>query len=279
MLDRAFRRLRYEARLWLDRAEQPSYYRWQRSHAPRLQRFANCHRDEDCFIIGNGPSLNKMDLAPLRDYHTIGMNKIFLIFDRVDLNLSYHAAVNTLVIEQSARQFEELNCPSFVTFDLTIADYPAGDNIFPIYTTGEKLYFAPTLKEILSVGWTVTYVALQIAYAMGFRRVFLIGVDHNFQAQGKPNETQLLQGDDPNHFAPNYFGGKQWQLPDLEGSEIAYRLAKFHFERDNRQIFDATVDGKLTIFPKVNYEEALGAASRKSTGGRSVSPVSVPTAD
>ncbi|MCK4793220.1 MAG: hypothetical protein KAV87_56340 [Desulfobacteraceae bacterium] len=43
---------------------------------------------------------------------------------------------------------------------------------------------------------TVKYVAMQIAYYMGFRRVFLIGVDHNYKAIGNPNEKQLLSGVD-----------------------------------------------------------------------------------
>lgn len=263
MLGSVYHRLQRAARDWIERTDNAPFHEWKQVHAPRLRQFADCHRDEDCFIIGNGPSLNKMDLAPLRDHHTIGMNKIFLIFDRVDLNLSYHACANKLVIEQSAREFEQLSCPSFVAFKETDGAFPSGDNIFPIWTDAPPVQFATSLTRPLFEGWTVTYVALQIAYAMGFRRVFLIGVDHNFQAQGKPNEKQVLQGDDVNHFAPNYFGGKEWNLPDLEGSELAYRVAKFMYERADRQICDATVDGKLTIFPKITFEEALSMASSK----------------
>ncbi len=84
----------------------------------------------------------------------------------------------------------------------------------------------------------------------------LIGVDHNFVTKGKPNTTVVSEGDDPNHFHPAYFGkGFRWQLPDLETSELAYGLAKQAFEADGRQIVDATVGGKLTVFPKVKYDE------------------------
>ena len=98
---------------------------------------------------------------------------------------------------------------------------------------------------------------MQIAYYMGFKRVFLIGIDHNFKASGKPNEKQLLKGEDQNHIIPNYFGGKEWQLPDLEASELSFLHARFRYQRSERQIIDATVDGKLTIFPKISYKEAL----------------------
>jgi hypothetical protein len=61
-------------------------------------------------------------------------------------------------------------------------------------------------------------------------------------------------GDDPNHFAPNYFGkGFRWHLPDLEGSELAYRVAKHIFAMNGRKIFDATINGKLDVFPKAAY--------------------------
>jgi hypothetical protein len=97
---------------------------------------------------------------------------------------------------------------------------------------------------------------MQIAYYMGFQEVILIGVDHSFSTTGKPHATVTSQGDDPNHFAANYFGkGFRWQLPDLETSELAYRLAKEQFERAGREIVDATIGGKLQVFRKVDYLE------------------------
>jgi hypothetical protein len=104
-------------------------------------------------------------------------------------------------------------------------------------------------------GATVTYVAMQLAYHMGFETVVLIGVDHSFATKGRPHAVVVSEGDDPNHFDPKYFGkGFRWQLPDLETSEVAYRMAKAQFERDGRRIVDATIGGKLQVFPKVDYE-------------------------
>ena len=104
-------------------------------------------------------------------------------------------------------------------------------------------------------GFTVTYVSLQLAYFLGFSKAILIGVDHNFTTKGPANTVVTSQGEDPNHFASNYFGkGFRWQLPDLAGSERAYRMARKAYQADGRQILDATVGGKLDIFPKVDYE-------------------------
>jgi hypothetical protein len=66
----------------------------------------------------------------------------------------------------------------------------------------------------------------------------------------------VSQGDDQDHFDPGYFGkGFRWQLPDLETSERAYEMAHQAYAQDGRQILDATVDGKLTVFPKADYEK------------------------
>jgi hypothetical protein len=89
---------------------------------------------------------------------------------------------------------------------------------------------------------------------MGFQQVILVGADHNYTATGKPNTTVVSEGDDPNHFSPSYFGkGFRWQLPDLETSEVGYAMARDVYRKSGREVLDATIGGKLTIFPKVDY--------------------------
>ena len=82
----------------------------------------------------------------------------------------------------------------------------------------------------------------------------MIDVDHSFATKGKPNTTVESQGDDPNHFSAAYFGkGFRWQLPDLETSEIGYRMARRAYENAGRRVLDATIGGKLDIFEKADY--------------------------
>ncbi|NJN43484.1 MAG: DUF115 domain-containing protein [Anaerolineae bacterium] len=120
-------------------------------------------------------------------------------------------------------------------------------NIHFLHTTYTGPKFAPNATGRLWEGATVTYVCLQLAFHMGFETVILIGVDHSFSTQGKPNTTIISQGDDPNHFAANYFGkGFRWQLPDLDTSEIGYWMAKKSYESAGRRVLDATVGGEAT---------------------------------
>ena len=233
---------------------------WHLKHRRRLLKFRNVHQGESCFIIGNGPSLNKMDLSLLKGRHTFGLNKVHLLLEKFDLQLSYHVAVNSLVIEQCVREFEALSCPSFLSFGAARDFTRKSDHIHMLATdshfhTPYSFYTDPL--QPISEGYTVTYVALQLAFYMGFEKVFLIGVDHNFKVAGTPNEEQRLSGEDENHFDPRYFSDMKWHLPDLESSELSYHLARYFYGRAGRQVLDATVNGKLQIFPKVSYREAL----------------------
>lgn len=231
-------------------------HQWQRKEAKRLEKFRNIHHGEDCILICNGPSLNKMDLEVLKDYHTIGLNKIYLLFDRVPLDLSYHVAVNKHVIEQSAGIFETLTCPSFLEYLPGKEFIEEKDHIH--YVKNTHIWdFYPDITQPIFQGGTVTFVAMQIAFYLGFHNVYLIGCDHSFAQKGKPNELQKMEGEDVNHFDPNYFKGQKWQLADLETSEISYFMAKLYYEKHGRQIIDATIDGKLDIFDKKPFEEVL----------------------
>ena len=98
---------------------------------------------------------------------------------------------------------------------------------------------------------------MQFAYSMGANPVILFGVDHSFKTEGSANTIEVRKGEDVNHFDPNYFAaGQRWGIPNLDGSELAFQKAKEAFEKDGRTIYDATINGKLQIFPKITVDEA-----------------------
>jgi hypothetical protein len=218
-----------------------------------IKKFRNKYQGERCFVIGNGPSLQKTDMTKLRNEYTFGLNRIYLMFEELGFSTSFFVSINDLVIEQSASEIQVLKIPKFVSWRSRKWLMPQ-DDLFFLYSTYTGPKFAKNAASRLWEGATVTYVALQLAYYFGFSEVILIGVDHSFSTKGKPNATITSEGDDPNHFNPKYFGkGFRWQLPDLETSEIAYEMARHAFEADGRKVLDATVDGRLTVFPKVEY--------------------------
>jgi hypothetical protein len=236
-----------------------TFHPLRRESISRVAKLKDIHKGERCFIIGNGPSLKNTDLSKLKNEVTFGMNRVYLAFDEWGFSTSYLVSVNSLVIEQCADDFLGLDVPMFFSwrsrdyFGAKIEDQKS--NIHFLHTTYTGPKFAHDATRRLWEGATVTYVCLQLAFHMGFETVILIGVDHSFSTQGKPNTTIISQGDDPNHFAPNYFGkGFRWQLPDLDTSEMGYWMAKRAYESVGRRVLDATVGGKLQVFEKAAYD-------------------------
>ncbi|MFZ5858991.1 MAG: 6-hydroxymethylpterin diphosphokinase MptE-like protein [Chloroflexota bacterium] len=233
---------------------------WRRESIRRLAVLKDTHKGQRAFIIGNGPSLKQTDLTKLKNEFTFGMNRIYLMFPELGFTTSCLVSINDLVIEQCAAEMAALDLPKFLAWrshrhfrDLRLS---TSDPHFPtfLYTTYTGARFSRDVRGRVWEGATVTNVALQLAFHMGFEQVILIGVDHNFASKGDANKTVVSDGDDPNHFSAAYFGkGFRWQLPDLDTSEIGYRFARQAYESAGREVLDATVGGKLTIFPKVDY--------------------------
>lgn len=236
--------------------ESPNAYLhpWRLDSIQKLNSLRNSHLGEQCVIIGNGPSLRETDLLKLKNVFTIGMNRFYLAFPELGFTTSCLLSVNNLVIEQCAEDLRALSIPTFVAWRGRKWINPAA-NLHYLYTSYLLPGFNSNAAGRLWEGATVTFVAMQLAYFMGFKQVVLIGVDHSFTSKGTPNSTVVSTGDDLNHFNPAYFGkGFRWQLPDLETSELAYRMARNAYIKDGREILDATVGGKLTVFPKVRYD-------------------------
>jgi hypothetical protein len=199
-----------------------------------------------------------MDLGFLRGEIVIGLNKIFLGFRKFCFYPKYYVAVNTKVISQSAEALKQLTCVSFIAKH-SGSLVPESGLVYHIDTIKPYARFCHDVSRGVHEGWTVTYTAMQIAFYLGFSELILIGIDHRYQFTGRPNESQRLEGPDPNHFCPDYFGGGQdWDNPDLERSEESYQIARQEFEKDGRRIVDATVGGACPVFEKADYKKLFG---------------------
>lgn len=246
---------------------------WQRFFKPRywyadrwLLAYEGKFRGQTCVIVGNGPSLNRTNTALLKDAYTFGANRIYLGIESLGFTPTFYVCVNDLVIEQCWDDIVRLPMPKFLSSRFRSADKPAERMIWMRTdgVPGAIVAFSDNPVHGVFEGHTVTFVAMQLAYWLGFKKVILVGVDHNFTTKGEANATVVTQESDPNHFRPDYFGkGFRWQLPDLEASEAAYRLADYVFRRTGREIVDCTVDGKCQVFRKSTLEVELAGDGEK----------------
>jgi hypothetical protein len=226
----------------------------------RMEFLRNRHAGQRCVLVANGPSLNRTDLGALRNEIVIGMNKIYLGLRTFGFYPRYYVAVNRKVLLQAAPEIRALNCVKVLGSHARAAGIEQDALTYVVNTEHPPARFSSDLAFGMHEGWTVTYAALQVAWHLGFTRVVLVGLDHRYEYSGQPNESCVLHGADPNHFAPAYFGGGQeWDNPDLARSEDSFRIALDVFRRDGRTIEDATVDGACRVFPKVDLATALAA--------------------
>jgi hypothetical protein len=141
---------------------------------------------------------------------------------------------------------------------LTDLHAPVGGNVFPLHSVYSDPFFSKDPAAGIFEGWTVSYVAMQLMFFMGFKTVLLVGLDHRYVFEGQPNQKVRAVGSDPNHFDPNYFGpGVQWNNPDLRRSEASYRLARDVFEDDGRMIVNLTPGTALGVFKRESWRKWL----------------------
>ena len=207
---------------------------------------------------GHGPSLNSTPLEDFVGVPAIGMNKIDLIFERTPWRPSVIVAENSMVVKQHALSLSRLSMPVLLAWKTRHFVPRALRNRFSYFLSKFDPSFSLDASEGMGASVTVTYAALQLAYYAGAETVVLLGVDHNFQSEGRPLEYKKMTAPDTNHFDPNYFAtGVIWGIPDLDQSEMCYRAAKVAYEADGRRILDATVGGKLTVFDRVSITDLM----------------------
>ena len=255
-----------------------------------LTRFKNIHRGQRCFVAGNGPSLNKIDLSKLDSEYVFCTNAFFLIFPRISWRPQYYTAVDTRVIPDRADdiiRMHELHPDMVCFFPKELRDHQTGGiklttKIIP--PAKNRLYFNQQVPQhdnlpfsafsleadkFLIQPYTVTVAALQLAVFLGFDPIYLIGCDTEFRIPSsvlqEGEETKhgrmfytSTADDDTNHFTPDYFGkGRKWHNPQVENMIWHYKMAHEAASIYGCHIYNATIGGKLEVFPRVNFDEVL----------------------
>ena len=218
-----------------------------------LEQFHN----QDCLIVGNGPSLNKTELERI-NMPSLGMNKINLLFDKTDWRPDAVVCVNGLVIRQNSEFFNSTNIPLILPVKALYLGIKKRPNIIFVKFSKYDI-FKSDISKTIGEGSTVTYTCMQIAAFSNVKSINIVGVDHTFNnnksSRNRANEIEILEGDDQNHFDPNYFKNMSWGIPDLDSSEIQYAQALKYFTKKNIPVTDYTIEGKCNVFKKRPIEE------------------------
>ena len=143
-------------------------------------------KDIPCFMIGNGPSVRKLDLKILDDYFTVGINRIFYIYDPTILiwqDLALWTQEKKKVMKTKAIKY----CRS--------GSQSGGNKDFYYFKLeGREPQLTHDLKKLYGRGssGTITY---QFVWALGCNPIILVGRDCKYDSKGRTD----FYGTNPMH--------------------------------------------------------------------------------
>ncbi|WP_432821423.1 hypothetical protein [Trichloromonas sp.] len=249
--------------------------------------FKDQHKGERCFILATGPSVAQQDLRSLADEHCIAVSHFFLHRDIRVISPQYHvvapyhspftfAEVEKLVdgmhenysknticffchapYQYSTYEFFRLH-PEKSFQDTYLIDYTHSSDL------NEQNHLRQSTWDIAASPFqvrTVIYAAIQLAFYMGFKEVYLVGCDHDYLHDTKRvsdhhfykeeegvSDVEHLSGFTTERWFKEYYF--RWQQ---------YRLMQEYAKQRGCQILNATKGGMLDVFPRVSLEDILNS--------------------
>lgn len=237
-----------------------------------IKSIRDLHKGERCFVIGNGPSLIPQDLDRLKNEYSFATNKIYHIFNKTAWRPSYYVCIDNNVIAEEIENIKTIgDYPKFINFHAARYGRDEHSNIRYICTKGKfhvNLY-KPQVSELNEdvseyVAWvhTVTVTAIQIAIYMGFKEIYLLGVDHSYanvaDSKGRIHTNPAVKAD---YFAgmmgTGSEAGNRAIVTNVDAMNYSYELARKFAEQKRVKIFNATRGGKLEVFERVDFDELM----------------------
>ena len=172
-----------------------------------------------CYIVGGGPSLINTDLRVLDNEKTIGINKsIFYL-----ANPSYFITMDyTIIRKLDMSQLLLIKCPRFFVVNLStpylqvrrgaICDTRSNKIYQDVYDCFDTIVLSRTEEGIgtsfrdFRCGNNSGYCALQLAVALGYTEIYLLGIDltvdggHTHFHQGYRETYSLFTKKLPNYY-------------------------------------------------------------------------------
>ncbi|MGU8513243.1 6-hydroxymethylpterin diphosphokinase MptE-like protein [Clostridium perfringens] len=221
--------------------------------AKKIRCFKDKHKGERCFIIATGPSLRMEDVEKLDKEYTFTMNSMCLALNNTKWRPTYYGIQDFAVYEKLENNLKELNLKNVFV----------GSNIAKRYNISNKWYIYPlnisyhlfelrfknkyfvkfsnNAYKAIYDGYTITYSLIQLAVYMGFKEIYLIGADTNYNVN---NQHFLEHG----VVDPTYNTAKDRMI-------VAYEKAKEYADKNNIKIYNATRGGMLEVFPRVDIDK------------------------
>ena len=235
-------------------------------HGRYMAKIRNTHLGESCFIIGNGPSLTVEDLDTLhrKGIDTFGVNRIYQIFSQTEWRPTYYVSTDYVMIRDKLDEVNKI--PAKVKFIPLQNRYYLG-----IRVKGAKHFFRNDRREKdqpegfsldctdqVNIRGTVTIACMQLAMHLGYKYIYLLGIDHNFDKIITADGEVIIDPSVKNYFVEGYDDDVASEVThDLGNTTRAYYDVRRFINKTDVKIYNATRKTKLEAFEHVTFEEAL----------------------
>lgn len=237
-----------------------------------MKKIRNTHLGESCFIIGNGPSLSPDDLSMLakNNIDSFAVNRIFKIFPQTDWRPTYYVSTDHVLIRDILDEVNQL---------------PIKDKFFPLQNkydhdiVVDKAHyffmnddrskdqpegFSLDCTQQINRRGTVTIACIQLAAHMGYKNIYLLGVDHNFDKIITADGEIVIDTSVKNYFCEGYDDDVADEVVhDLGNTTKSYLSVKKFYDKTDVKIVNATRKTKLTVFPTENFDEVMRSINEK----------------
>lgn len=231
-----------------------------------MAKIHNSHIGESCFIIGNGPSLTVKDLTALhtKGIDTFAVNRIYQIFPKTNWRPTYYVSTDHVIIRDKLADVAKI--PAKIKFIPLQNKYYLGIKI-----KDAKYFFRNDLREKdqpegfslncteqVNIRGTVTIACMQLAMHLGYRYIYLLGIDHNFDKIITENGEVIIDPSVKNYFIDGYDDDVISEVShNLGNTTRAYYDVRRFIDKTDVHIYNASRQTKLEAFERVTFEEAL----------------------
>lgn len=233
-------------------------------YAKKLKSFQGIHNYETCFIIGNGPSLTAEDLEQIhgKKIPSFAFNRIYLMFAKTNWRPTYYVSQDEKTLQNCTDEVNRMDLPyKFIPLNLHFYYDIQIDNAIYFKTVNPMSNY-PNLSDDISIeignSNTVAVTAAQIAVYMGFKKIYLIGVDHSFSTYQNDKGEIINDSTAKDYFTDEYNKDKaELYVPNLDASTRAFIAMKEFCEKNGVEVYNATRGGKLEVFPRVDLDVVI----------------------
>ena len=239
-----------------------------------ISKLENIGLGKRIFLVGNGPSLNDMNLDLLENEDTMAMNRIDLLFPKTKWRPTYYIFCSSNCEhgewgDKWSRSIlnvsrEEKTTPIIWSrFKNSIERNGGGTlpektlwlNSMSENQIGTDEQFSTDAFKRLDKSGTTMNVALQLAYYMNYEEVYIIGCDSNWVTA---KETMKTEDGDINHFHPDYHAFIGDGNHEFWRMNTTHLTASKYFKQAGRKIWNAGYNSAINAWEKKNFDELFG---------------------